>query len=431
MSVARGHDVFKALEDRVALGKLLVGSENLDGIELVGIGSAVLGSLQRCRMLWFRLFRLIVGIPDGSAYHNGGRNFFFHGGRGSLWLGRRHSRGLLHPRGKFTCGNRALSVSAEDNGDRVGSESLGRLLLHLFLHNDRSRRGGLRFGGGLNNRRLLCGRLLRLRLCIARNVNLGIGNLVGALLCGLEGHECIEKREGNLGLSFIADHESLLGGVADETHLGEHRRTRRFVKHEELGLLHTAVDGLKVLFVLILDGLSQIEALVDESILEHGEHHIALCRVGVETLVGVVVLVIALQQYVRVFLLGDLQVGTALGKTHHEGLHARGGSRRMGVGMDGDKKVGLVAIGNMGTFGQGDVDVGSARVDDFHIGVVVGNQLSEFFCNGQGDMLLLGTAPLSSGFCSPVTWVYDHCTHLVSVFFLRKSRCPKERHCDD
>ena len=253
---------------------------------------------------------------------------------------------------------------------------------------------------------------------IAGEVNLGVGNLVGAFLGGLEGHEGIEERDGNLGLAFVADHEGLLGGVADEAHLGEHRGAGGLVEHKELGLLHTAVDGLEVLLVLVLDGLGQVEALVDERVLEHGQHDEALGSVGVEALVGIVALVVGLQEDVGVLLLGHLEVGTALGETHHEGLDARGGGGGVRVGMDGDEEVGFVAIGDMGTLGEGDVDVGGAGVDDLHVGVVVGNKLAELLGDGQGDVLLLGATALGAGFGSAMTRIDDHCTHLISVFFL-------------
>ena len=54
--------------------------------------------------------------------------------------------------------------------------------------------------------------------------------------------------------------------------------------------------------------------------------------------------------------------------------------------MDGNEKVGLVAVSNMGTLGQRDIHIGGAGVDDLHIGIIVGDEFAEFLGDGENDV---------------------------------------------
>ena len=46
--------------------------------------------------------------------------------------------------------------------------------------------------------------------------------------------------------------------------------------------------------------------------------------------------------------------------------------------MDGDEEVGLVAVGNFGTFVQLDEFVGTTCIDHLHIVVMLANQVTQF-----------------------------------------------------
>ena len=138
-------------------------------------------------------------------------------------------------------------------------------------------RFGLVFGLCLCHMLRLGGRFLGGgRRGVAFDVYHGVGDAVAAFLGGLEVHEGVEEAQGYLGLPFVAEHEGLLAGVADEAYLGEHRRHGGLVEHEELGLLHAAVDGAEVVLVLCLNGLREVEALLHVGVLCEGEDDVAL-----------------------------------------------------------------------------------------------------------------------------------------------------------
>ena len=263
---------------------------------------------------------------------------------------------------------------------------------------------------------------------VAFDVYHGVGDAVAAFLGGLEVHEGVEEAQGYLGLPFVAEHEGLLAGVADEAYLGEHRRHGGLVEHEELGLLHAAVDGAEVVLVLCLNGLREVEALLHVGVLCEGEDDVALFGVGVEAGVVLVGLVVGLEQYVGVLLLGHLEVGAALGEAHDEGLHAGGRAGGVRVGVYADEEVGLVAVGDAGALGERDVDVGGACEDDLHVGVVVLYQLAELLGHGERDVFLPRAAALGSGFGAAVTRVDHHRAHPVGLLFLRKSTAAHKAH---
>ena len=75
--------------------------------------------------------------------------------------------------------------------------------------------------------------------------------------------------------------------------------------------------------------------------------------------------------------------------------------------MHGDKEVGLVAIGNIGTRVQGDKDIGLSRIDDFHVRAVALYQPAEAQGNVQVDGFLFGQPAYSPSVMASMTRVDD------------------------
>lgn len=303
------------------------------------------------------------------------------------------------------------------DGDTVDSGS--------WSNGSRSHLGGqsgLGLGSGLTGWRLGFG-----LVAVTCEIDFGVGETLGALLVGLVDREGIEETDHDLRLALVADKESLLLGVADEANLGEHRGHGRLVDDEKFGLLDAAVDGVEVGVVLLLHVLSEVEAFFEVGVLVHSEHHIALGRVGVEALVGGIVLIVGLEEDVGVFLFSDLHVGLALGETHHESLDAGGRRGGMGVGVDGDEEVGLGLVGHVGALGESDVLVGGTGVEHFDIGVIVLDEFAEFFRDREDEVFLLAPAADGAGFVAPVTGVDHDSFHLTGFSFLSLGgRCDQE-----
>ena len=258
--------------------------------------------------------------------------------------------------------------------------------------------------------------LARLVLAIAGKVYLHLGRLGSGLFMSLIVGKSIEQTNGYRGLSFIAHHISLLGGIADEAHLGQHSRHGCFVEHEKLGLLDTTVEGLDIALVLVLGKLGKVQTLVQISILIHGKHHIALRRIGVETGILTVVLVA-----IGILLLGDLHVGTAARQTHHVCLHAVGHGGGVRIDMDGNEQVGLVAVGDIGTLGQSDINIGGAGIDNLDVRIVVADQLAKFLGYGKGKVFLLTMLTNGSRLVAAMTRVNDKGFHFSGLSFLRNT----------
>ena len=130
---------------------------------------------------------------------------------------------------------------------------------------------------------------------------------------------------------------------------------------------------------IALHVLGQRDAVLHVLILDELEEDTALGRVGVET--SIVLLVVFLVEDDGVLALGDLEVlDVALVRTAGTPLAQRIGLIATGdialgqrVDMDGNEKVGLGLVGNLGTLPQLEEAVGLAGIDDTHVGTVLLN----------------------------------------------------------
>ena len=73
--------------------------------------------------------------------------------------------------------------------------------------------------------------------------------------------------------------------------------------------------------------------------------------------------------------------------------------------MHGDKEIGLVPIGNVGTGMQRDEHIGLTRIDDFYIRAVTFHQSSEGQCDIKIDGFLLGQRTHSTRIMTTMTSV--------------------------
>ena len=124
-------------------------------------------------------------------------------------------------------------------------------------------------------------------------------------------------------------------------------------------------------------------------ILHELEHDIALGRVRVKALIAL--LIVFLIEDDLVLTLSHRQVVCSTVHTQRVRFQsARDAPLGQGVGVHGDKEVGLVSVGNIGTGMQGDKHIGLTRVDDLHVRTVALYQFSKGQCNVQIDGFLLG-----------------------------------------
>ena len=161
-----------------------------------------------------------------------------------------------------------------------------------------------------------------------------------------------------------------------------------------------------------LHELGQLYAHLHVLVLNELEHDVALCRIGVVALIGL--LVVFLQEDDGVLALGHLQV------LHHAVLLARALAAPEGVGLEaagyvplgqrvdvyGDKQVGLGVVGYLGTFVQLYEAVGLAGIYDVYIGAVALYQLSEGEGILQRQVLLLRDGSLRAGVVASVAGIY-------------------------
>ena len=132
-------------------------------------------------------------------------------------------------------------------------------------------------------------------------------------------------------------------------------------------------------------------------------------------------LVVLLVEYDGVLALGHLQVlyiallvAVATAAAQRVGLVATGNvAFRQGVYMHGDKEVGLIPVGNLGTLPQLKELVGLAGVDDPHVGTVLLNDTAKSQCIAQGQRLLLGDFADRTGVPTAVPGIDDQRERLL------------------
>ena len=216
----------------------------------------------------------------------------------------------------------------------------------------------------------------------------------------------------HIGYSLVAIEELLFGGGRDKSQFDEAAGHRRLPEHEESRLLHPLVGSCRRGACALLHHLGQFDTLCHVLVLKELEHDIALRRTRVESLV--VLLVVFLNQNNRVFSLCHIKiVGSPV---HTEGICLQSRSLcslGQGVGVDGYKEVGLVAVGNVGTLVERDENVGFASVYYLDAGTIAFHETSEGEGHVEIDILLLGKGAKSTGVMTSMSGVDDERKPLI------------------
>ena len=143
-------------------------------------------------------------------------------------------------------------------------------------------------------------------------------------------------------------------------------------------------------------------------VLNELEHDVTLRRIGVEALITLFVVLLVKNDLVLA--LGNLQIVGSTMHTQRIGLQSsRDASLGQGIRMDGDKEVGLVAVGNIGTGVQGNKHIRLTGVDYLHIRAVALHQLSESQRHIQVDDFLFCKRTDSSGVVATMSGINHQC----------------------
>ena len=201
------------------------------------------------------------------------------------------------------------------------------------------------------------------------------------------GTEALIERASQLLHPFFRIEEALFFGIRDETHLREHRRHRSGTEHQETGLVHPFIFA-SLIAISRLNVACKLHTLLHIAILHELKDDVTLRLVGIEVLVNRAI--IGFLRDHTVLSLGHSEV--FLAGVHADGVRLRTGRRRHagghGIGVDRHKKMGLVAIGDVGTSLKCDEHVAFARVNHLHVRAVVFHQAPKGQCNTEVDVFL-------------------------------------------
>ena len=163
----------------------------------------------------------------------------------------------------------------------------------------------------------------------------------------------------------------------------------------------------------------QLHTVLHVLILNELKHDVTLRRIWVVAVIGL--LIVFLKEDHRVLTLGHLKVlghtrilSRALAGAQRIGLEtACHPTLRQGVDMQGDKEVGLVAVGNLGTLIEFHKDIGLTGIDHPYIRAVALHHASEGQGKLQRQVLLFRDSPYGTGIMPAVTSIDDKGEFLV------------------
>ena len=141
-------------------------------------------------------------------------------------------------------------------------------------------------------------------------------------------------------------------------------------------------------------------------ILHELEHNITLGRVWIEALIALFI-VFLIEDNLILTLCHSQVVSCSVHTQRVRFQSARDAPLGQGVGVHGDKEVGLVPVGDVGTGMQRDEHIGLTRVDDLHVRTVTFHQPSEGQCHVQIDGFLLGQRTHGTRIMTTMTCVND------------------------
>ena len=165
-------------------------------------------------------------------------------------------------------------------------------------------------------------------------------------------------------------------------------------------------------------------------VLNELEHDVALRGIGVEALITLLIVLLVKNDFILA--LGNFQVVGSTVHTQRIGFHAsRDASLGQGVGMDGDKKICLITIGNIGTGMQGNENIRFTGINNLHIRAVAFNQSSKSQCNIQVDDFLLCNGTYSTSIIATMSGINNQCELICFCYrsVISSVTCSNSRHC--
>ena len=202
-------------------------------------------------------------------------------------------------------------------------------------------------------------------------------------------------------------------GSGDESQFDEACRHRCFAQHEEHVLLHPLVLPCGSGTYTTLHQFGQFHALRHVPVVQKFKHDGAFGRVGVIALIAF--LVVFLYHDDRVLAHGGTQFFVRAPHTHGIGFQSsRHMSGRQGVGVYGDKHVGLVLVGYLRPSVQWHKHVCLACIDHPHVRAVVFHKTTKCKGNVQVDVLFVRKSTFCPGIMPAVPSIHHQC-EAVSV----------------
>ena len=183
---------------------------------------------------------------------------------------------------------------------------------------------------------------------------------------------------------------------------------------------HAAVLSIEVSDETFLHLLGKTQGLIHVAVLHQLEHDIGVNRVRVKALVGR--FIIRLEFHHGVLTHRHVEILLHFLGSEDEGLHASRGFVLRRVGMDGDKEVGVILVGNIRAGLQRDEDIRRACINDVDIGVLLVEFLANLEHELEVEIFLLGEFPDRSGVFASVTRIQND-----GILFLRRQRQNEER----
>ena len=157
-------------------------------------------------------------------------------------------------------------------------------------------------------------------------------------------------------------------------------------------------------FVVSLDAAGEVNALFHVSVLHDFKDDITLRLVGVKALIGVPIVI--LQRDDRVLSLCHLKIGFSA--RQRISLRTVGYSAAWkGIGVDGDEKVRLFVVGNVGAALKRNEYVRSPRIDNRHVRTVLLHESAKGEGDGEVDVFFFGACSQGAGVMSAVSGIDD------------------------
>ena len=176
--------------------------------------------------------------------------------------------------------------------------------------------------------------------------------------------------------------------------------------------MHALIRTVGTIADTSLNHSSQLYAALHILALDKLEDDIALRRTGIEALIPLLIVFLHRNNGV----LSHRYIEIILGTVHTEGIGLEATSHlscRQGIGMHGDKEIGIGTVGNIRTLIERDEDIRLAGIDDSYLREILLHILTEAQGNGKIDILFLGYGSECSGIMTTMTGVDNQRKSLI------------------